>query len=76
MVAVTATSFFLSILLGLPTLTYFCAEQNGRNPKLWFLFGFFTLGLATIVLSFLPDLSEKKEPGTTDTQNNNYSNEK
>ena len=76
MVAVTATSFFLSILLGLPTLTYFCAKQNGRNPKLWFLFGFFTLGLATIVLSFLPDLSEGKESGVAEKPNNNYNNEK
>lgn len=76
MVAVTATSFFLSILLGLPTLTYFCAKQNGRNPKLWFVFGFFTLGLATIVLSFLPDLSEEKNSNTMGDQHNTSINEK
>lgn len=76
MVAVTATSFFLSILLGLPTLTYFCARQNGRNPKLWFVLGFFTLGLATIVLSFLPDLSEEKDLETIANQTNTNNHEK
>lgn len=51
------------MLLGLPTITYFYAKQLGRDPKKWFLIGILLPGLATIILSFLPDLSEdpKKE---------------
>lgn len=46
------------MLLGLPTLTYFYAKHLGRNAKLWFLIGIVLPGLATLILSFLPDLSE------------------
>ena len=51
------------MLLGLPTITYFYAKQLGRNPKKWFLIGILLPGVATLILSFLPDLSEdpKKE---------------
>lgn len=55
-------SFVSTILLGLPTLTYFYAKQLGRNPKKWFIIGFFLPGIATIILSFLPDLSEDNKP--------------
>lgn len=59
------TPFFvilgLMALLGLPTLTYFYAKQLGRNPKLWFLIGIILPGIATIILSFLPDLSSPPE---------------
>lgn len=57
--------FFVSlgimILMGLPTLTYFYAKQLGRNPRKWLLIGILLPGIATIILSFLPDLSENKE---------------
>lgn len=55
--------FFISLgllmLMGLPTLTYFYAKQMGRRPLLWFGIGLVLPGIATIILSFLPDLSEE-----------------
>lgn len=51
-------SLGLLMLLGLPTLTYFYAKQLGRHPWKWFFIGIILPGLATIILSLLPDLSE------------------
>ena len=53
-------SLGLLMLMGLPTLTYFYAKQLGRNPKKWFLIGILLPGIATLILSFLPDLSEEE----------------
>ena len=61
MAVVTFGSLALMMLLGLPTLTYFYAKQLGRNPKKWFLIGLLLPGIATLILSFLPDLSQKKD---------------
>jgi hypothetical protein len=47
----------IAILMGLPTLTYFQAKQMGRNPKKWFLIGLLLPGIASVILSCLPDLS-------------------
>jgi hypothetical protein len=58
--ALMIVSFLSMLLLGLPTLTYFYAKQLGRNPKLWFFIGLLLPGIATIILSFLPDRSEEK----------------
>lgn len=59
------TPFFIMLglmaLLGLPTLTYFYAKQLGRNPKLWFFIGVLLPGIATIILSLLPDLAEPEQ---------------
>ncbi|MCE3229710.1 MAG: hypothetical protein K0S32_4261 [Bacteroidetes bacterium] len=55
------TGIVFTILLGLPTMTYFYAKQLGRNPKKWFLIGLLLPGIATIILAFLPDLSEKED---------------
>lgn len=49
------------MLLGLPTLTYFYAKQLGRNALLWFFIGIILPGIATLILSFLPDLSEREK---------------
>jgi hypothetical protein len=46
------------MLLGLPLLTSAYAHHLGRNPKKWFLIGILLPGIATIILSFLPDLSQ------------------
>ena len=54
-------SLGLTMLLGLPTLTYFYAKQLGRNPWRWFFIGLILPGIATIILSFLPDLSEESK---------------
>ena len=57
--AVAFISLGLLMLLGLPTLTYFYAKHLGRNAKVWFFIGIILPGIATIILSFLPDLSEE-----------------
>jgi hypothetical protein len=59
------SSLVLIFLLGLPTLTYFYARHLGRNPRKWFLIGLLLPGIATIILSLLPDRSERPE---TDSQ--------
>jgi hypothetical protein len=58
--ALMVISLGLMMLLGLPTLTYFYAKQLGRNAKRWFLIGLLLPGIATIILSFLPDRSERE----------------
>ncbi len=58
--ALVFISLGLMMLLGLPTLTYFYAKHLGRNPWLWFFIGIVLPGIATIILSFLPDLPEKE----------------
>ncbi|HOZ88087.1 MAG TPA: hypothetical protein PL029_10025 [Bacteroidia bacterium] len=59
--ALMVLSFGLMMFLGLPTLTYFYAKQLGRNPWRWFAIGIILPGIATLILSFMPDLSEKEE---------------
>jgi hypothetical protein len=54
----------LLMLMGLPLLTCFYAKQLGRSQKKWFLIGVLLPGIATIILSFLPDLSEENEKGS------------
>jgi hypothetical protein len=60
--ALVFISLGLMMLLGLPTLTYFYAKHLGRNPWRWFFIGILLPGLATIILSFLPDLSQEEKP--------------
>ena len=60
----TAAGFiFFGILmfLSLPVMTYFYAKHLGRNAKKWFLIGILLPGIATLILSFLPDLSEENK---------------
>lgn len=57
--AVLFISLGLMMLMGLPTLTYFYARHLGRNHWRWFIIGMILPGLATIILSFLKDLSEE-----------------
>jgi MFS family permease len=59
--AVAILSLGLMMLLGLPTITFFYAKHLGRKPWPWFLIGIILPGIATIILSFLPDLSEDKK---------------
>ncbi len=61
MVIPAAIFLGLSLIIGLPTLTYFYAKHLGRNAKLWFFIGILLPGIATIILSFLKDLSDKKD---------------
>lgn len=57
-----AASFILlglTALMGLPVLTYFYAKHLGRNAKKWFLIGLLLPGIATIILSLLPEVKNK-----------------
>ncbi|MDX2172511.1 MAG: hypothetical protein SFY56_05280 [Bacteroidota bacterium] len=58
--AVIFISMGLAILMAVPILTSFHAKHLGRNQKLWFFIGLILPGIATIILSFLPDLSEEE----------------
>lgn len=53
-------SLGLMFLLGLPTLTYMYARHLGRNAKWWFFIGLLLPGLATIILSFLPEVKKEE----------------
>jgi hypothetical protein len=53
-------SLGLALLLAIPTLTGFHAKHLGRNQMKWFFIGLLLPGIATLILSALPDLSEEK----------------
>jgi Na+/melibiose symporter-like transporter len=53
-------SFGMSLLLSIPLITSRLAKRMGRNPKKWFLIGLALPIIATLILFFLPDLSERK----------------
>lgn len=59
--AVGFISLGLLMLLGLPILTHFYAKQLNRNALAWFFIGIVLPGIATLILSFLPDLSEEEK---------------
>lgn len=59
--AVVFLSLGLLMLLGLPTITFFYAKHLGRKPWPWFFIGIILPGIATIILSMLPDRSENKK---------------
>ncbi len=54
-------SMGLLALLSIPLITATFANRLGRNPKKWFLIGILLPVVATFILFFLPDLSEKNE---------------
>lgn len=62
MAAVMFGSFGLFILITLPVITYYYAKHLGRNPKVWCIIGIILPGIATLILSFLPEVKEKKDP--------------
>lgn len=49
----------LLMLMGLPAITYYYAKHLGRNAKRWFLIGVLLPGIATLILSFLPETKKK-----------------
>ena len=59
--AIALFSLGLGLIFLIPTLTYFFAQRMGRNPTLWFFIGLILPGIASVILFFLPDLSEKKK---------------
>lgn len=54
-------SMGLLALFSIPLITAAFANRMGRNPKKWFLIGILLPVVATVILFFLPDLSEQKE---------------
>ena len=65
-------SLGLCILMAVPVLTSFHAKHLGRNQKLWFFLGLVLPGIATLILSVLPDLSLDENPKSdlSKTRNN------
>lgn len=51
----------LLALFSIPLITATFANRMGRNPKKWFLIGILLPVIATFILFFLPDLSEKND---------------
>jgi hypothetical protein len=49
--------FFLTCL---PFITSRFAKRMGRDPLKWFLIGILLPGIATFIILFLPDLSDKE----------------
>jgi hypothetical protein len=58
--AVMFISMGLSFLLSIPLITATFAKRMGRSPVKWFFISCAIPLIATFILFFLPDLSEKK----------------
>lgn len=50
----------ITALLSIPLITAFFAKRMGRNPIKWFFIGLILPVIASFILFFLPDLSEKE----------------
>jgi hypothetical protein len=48
-------SLGMTFLVGFPLITYKFAKEKGRDAKTWLIIGILLPGLATLVLSLLPD---------------------
>lgn len=57
--AIMIMSLGLMFLLSIPIITSRLAKRMGRDPKIWFLIGILLPVIATFIVLFLPDLSEK-----------------
>lgn len=53
-------SMGLLALFSIPLITASFAKRMGRNPVKWFFIGLLLPVIATFILFFLPDLSEKE----------------
>jgi len=54
-------SMGLMALFSVPLITAAFANRMGRSPVKWFFIGIVLPVIATFILFFLPDLSEKEE---------------
>jgi hypothetical protein len=52
-------SLGLLCMFSIPIITSRFAKRMGRNPRTWFFIGICLPVVATFILFFLPDLSEK-----------------
>jgi Na+/melibiose symporter-like transporter len=57
--AVMFMSLGILFLMSIPIITSRFAKRMGRDPRIWFLIGIILPVIATVILVFLPDLSEK-----------------
>ncbi|CAN5497172.1 hypothetical protein BH10BAC1_BH10BAC1_19160 [soil metagenome] len=53
-------SLGIMFLMSLPLITSRLAKRMGRNQRTWFLMGILLPVIATFIVLFLPDLSEKE----------------
>jgi Na+/melibiose symporter-like transporter len=53
-------SMGILFMMSIPLITSRLAKRMGRNPKTWFFIGILLPVIATFILFFLPDLSEKE----------------
>jgi Na+/melibiose symporter-like transporter len=54
-------SIGILFLLSIPIITSRLAKRMGRDPNRWFFIGLLLPVIATFILFFLPDLSEKEK---------------
>lgn len=54
-------SMGIMFMLSIPIITSRLANRLGRNPKKWFFIGLILPVISTLILFFLPDLSEDEE---------------
>lgn len=54
-------SMGLLVLFSIPLITASFAKRMGRNPKKWFVIGLVLPVIASFILFFLPDLSDKEK---------------
>lgn len=54
-------SMGLLVLFSIPLITASFAKRMGRNPKKWFFIGLILPVIASFILFFLPDLSDKEK---------------
>ncbi len=54
-------SLGIIFMFSIPIITSRLANRLGRNPVKWFFIGLVLPVIATFILFFLPDLSEKED---------------
>ena len=51
-------SLGILFMLSIPLITSRLAKRMGRDPRIWFVIGILLPVIATLILFFLPDLSD------------------
>lgn len=60
--ALMVISLGLLLLAGFPLLTYYYAKEKGRNTKTWLFLGILLPGISVLILSVLPEKSQRQNP--------------
>lgn len=53
--------FMLAVLFGRPLIPAYMAKNRGREPVVWYIFGFFSWLLAVILVLVLPNVKDQRE---------------